>query len=215
MMRAATRELHYHRATVSPIGIAPVVDQFPAHPISIRVRDHCSRDSRHYPTGRTGLLCGQTPSNRQGAFAERDPGHQFQGLLPHQSGGEADHCFLSFAAHNEINGRLLLHDLRPVVGRVHAAINYPDMRQRRAHGPGDPGGSRVARGGARVSQQYPRQVREPESPKQWSPLSWARTRRPAARPGVQHRAKGHPGPVTQGAADVPAVCGCQWQGAAG
>src|ERR1035437_2014105 len=162
MMRTATGELHYHGATVSPIAVTGVVDQFPANPIGIQIPDHCGRGSSQNRTDRKGRFSGQSPGGWDGARAEYDPWHLFQGLLLFKGCHETDHGFLTFTSDNEVEPGLLLHNLKPMVGWVHATIDDPRLRHGGPHGSGDLSHTRVPRSGARVTQQNRVRVTVPD-----------------------------------------------------
>ena len=60
----------------------------------------------------------------------KDPGHVLQRFLPFKRAHEAHYGFLALTANDEINRGLMFHNLGPVIGREHAAVNEPGLRQR-------------------------------------------------------------------------------------
>ena len=90
-----------------------MVDQLPADPVVVQIAQH-----RRI---RRALHVAILPIG--------DTGHLEQRCLALQRLHQRKRRLLALAAHDEVDLRAVTQDLVPVVGRVHAAIHHPSLRQ--------------------------------------------------------------------------------------
>src|SRR5262249_16341269 len=130
--------------------IATMVDEFPTDAIRIEIGN-----DRRWASGADGTPHPNPLPIRWGEWDRRsrtwlntctkyNSRHLLQILFLSQGLDEAEDSFFAFAAHKEVNGRLLLNDVGPVVGRKDTAINNPCIRNGGARGPRDAAGHRMA-----------------------------------------------------------------------